>query len=203
MRLQTVNGDYFDLDYGSEFDIHVIAHSLSNICRFNGHTKRFYSVAQHAVICSHIGELNAYLKLMHDCAEAYAGDMATPIKIRNPDYVQLEKSIETRLFRAFNLGMNTKEYLDEVAIGVESVKRADLIALVTEKRDLLPWHPEDDTEWSWVNKYNIEPLGIKISPVSPRRAKHMFLARFFELCPERFLKHSRTFHVMFHSMMAI
>lgn len=46
------SGRDIDLDAMSHLDINLqdIAHSLGNQCKFNGHTKRFYSYAEHAVI---------------------------------------------------------------------------------------------------------------------------------------------------------
>jgi len=59
--------------------IEDIAHSLSQQCRFTGHTSEFYSVAEHCVLLS---ERSSYPKwaLMHDAAEAYISDIATPVK---------------------------------------------------------------------------------------------------------------------------
>lgn len=75
--------DLLDLDI-SQIDILDIAAGLSKIPRFNGHTKHFYSVAQHCLNVSYLLEdFNSLLSLeglLHDASEAYVGDLITPIK---------------------------------------------------------------------------------------------------------------------------
>ena len=66
-----------------------IAPALSQICRFTGHTKHFYSVAQHSVnVAAHVAQDGAlpatvWWALMHDAHEAYLGDMSAPLKHLN------------------------------------------------------------------------------------------------------------------------
>ena len=66
--------------------IEDIAHSLALQCRFNGHTPRFYSVAEHSVRVSELCEKIGYnretrlMALLHDAAEAYLGDIIRPVK---------------------------------------------------------------------------------------------------------------------------
>jgi uncharacterized protein len=86
--LQTVSGRWvnpFDPDPG-QLDAGDIARALANQCRFGGHSRVFYSVAQHCVIVSHVveergGDIeDAFAALMHDAGEAYLGDMPHPLK---------------------------------------------------------------------------------------------------------------------------
>lgn len=98
-------------------NIEDIAHGLSNMCRFHGQTKFFYSVAQHCnlglKIINKQDACNIELKLLwllHDASEAYILDMPTPIKIGLSDYKKLEENLVKVIFKKFNLKKYT--YLD-------------------------------------------------------------------------------------------
>lgn len=84
----------------SEIDINDIAHNLSNLCRFAGSTKQFYSVAQH---CCHLSDLcdeeYRLAALLHDAGEAYIGDLIQPIK-SIPEIYKIVSFIENSLLRA-------------------------------------------------------------------------------------------------------
>ena len=105
--LQTVSGRWvnpFDPD-PEQLDAGDIARALANQCRFGGHSRAFYSVAQHSVIVSRLVEErggdaeDAFAALMHDATEAYLGDMPHPIKHRSP-LGQAFKAAEDHLERA-------------------------------------------------------------------------------------------------------
>lgn len=152
----------------SPISIQDIAHALCHICRFTGHTRDFYSVAQHSVLVSHVVPPEYALQgLLHDAHEAYVGDMAAPLKMLLPDYRALEARIEVYVRAAFGLPV----------VLHESVKHADRRLLATEQRDLM--HVADGVEWSSLQ--GIEPLNYRINPLDPIRAYVLFMERFDQL----------------------
>ena len=144
-----------------------VGHALAHLCRFNGHCRKFYSVAQHSVLVSHlVPEKYALHGLLHDGAEAYCSDLVSPLKHYMPEYQKAEAVIETAINKKFSL-KNTKA-------SKSAVKHADLKALATEARDLTMLGALD-----W--KIMIEPLPIRIKPWTSRKAKEEFLKRYYTL----------------------
>lgn len=82
-KFRTLSGKTIDLLNPSPEGIILddIATALSNTCRYNGHTKRFYSVAEHCIRLSYaVTPSHAMAALLHDAAEAYVGDIIAPLK---------------------------------------------------------------------------------------------------------------------------
>lgn len=105
-------------------DIEDIASSLSKLCRWGGNLPRFYSVAQHSCLVAWIapGELQ-FAALMHDAAEAYAGDVIRPIKgLLSKAYDDIEARLMQAICTRFQLHPDllklTKQY-DNRALDIE------------------------------------------------------------------------------------
>lgn len=166
----TANGDYFDLlaPEQQHFDISVIASALSKLCRFTGHVRHFYSVAQHSVLVAHALPPELALQgLLHDAAEAYLGDVAAPLKALLHSYQALERHVEAALLRHFGLP----------AVLDPEVKRMDLVLLATEKRDLMPRNNGD----AWALLRGVECLPTTIVPLPPGEAEAQFLITYLRL----------------------
>lgn len=147
--------------------IQDIAHALSMQCRFSGHTRSFYSVAQHSVLVSHICDSkDALWGLLHDASEAYLVDVPSPLKRSGQfdSYMRFEKQMQEAICKRFGLP------LEEPV----SVKKADKVLLATEARDLMGPLRSDWTQ-------PCDPLPFKIEPLFPQEAKRLFMKRFFDL----------------------
>lgn len=150
-----------------------IAHALSHQCRFSGHVREFYSVAEHCVRVSWLLE-DQFLAskavrlwgLLHDASEAYLVDLPSPLK--NADAFKGYRRAEKRVMRAICKHFDLS--LDEP----EEVRAADAILLATEARDLMPYEP---VHWGGLTA---EPLEAQIVPWTSREAKKKFLERFME-----------------------
>ena len=166
--VQTYTGKKFSfrkLDVDN-IDIVDIAHALSNICRFNGHCKKFYSVAEHSIYISKncFDDLKLW-GLLDDAAEAYIGDVVRPIKKYMFDYNNLEKSLMDLIVEKFNLF--PKERPNEIV-------EIDNRILVSERDQIMSYSPDD---WG----LNYKPIDIIIECWSPEIAEKKFLDRFYEL----------------------
>ncbi len=155
--------DFKDVE-NSKIDIEEIAHSLSNVCRFGGHCKHFYSVAQHSVLVSNlVPEPLALIGLLHDAAEAYLGDIPTPLKIMLPDYKRIEKRVEKYIAKYF--GFEYKQ--------IKDVREADHRALFIEKSILFP----DSPHWDIFDGMILKDTEHLV-PLPPILAEAAFLERY-------------------------
>lgn len=188
--LTTASGQRYRLT-GPELDaprIGDIAHHLAQINRFTGAASRPYSVAEHSLLCEHIaasegaGSMARLCALMHDAHEFVTADFASPAKIALRYW-----SHEPTPYDSFE-ELHARNLLSEFGLYSESIrnyaniKRWDLIALATERRELMP---ADGEEWEILR--GVEPLTKRAMPFGFHDYRdwfywrELFLYRFNEL----------------------
>ncbi|MCQ4257441.1 phosphohydrolase [Stutzerimonas stutzeri] len=144
-----------------------IAHALAHVCRFGGHTRHHYSVAQHSLVVASIVPPGLQLvALLHDATEAYVGDLVRPLKALLPDYSEIEHGIWLAICDRFNL--------DPVLPA--SIHEADMIALATERRDLMPEHGE-----KWPCLSGVTPLPATLPRWTSDHASIQYHSKLLEL----------------------
>lgn len=170
--IQTLNGK-LNLEDPQPDQIHLgdIAHALSQLCRFGGHTPRFYSVAEHSVLMvqweiqqgeTDHGFLGAML--LHDAAEAYTGDVLAPHRALADmkGFNSRARRIKEVVRKRFGLVVAPD---DE-----DTIRHIDLRMLATERDFILG--REESGIWIELPK----PLRVPIQLWSPQEADAAFLA---------------------------
>lgn len=165
--ISTANGDFFDYlsPETHDFDIDVIAHALSNICRYGGHSKRFYSVAEHSVLVSRVVPKRLQLcGLLHDASEAYCGDVASPLKRLIPEYRKIEDRVQAAIANRFDIPFPFPE----------DIHLADKAVYLAEREQIT-----DGTDAIWYT--DMKPAKVLVAGMPPKDAKNFFLTRYKEL----------------------
>lgn len=160
-----------------EIKIEDIAHALSQVCRYGGHCREFYSVAQHSVLVARYvvdlrlkdGGTAARQALLHDAAEAYIGDMVRPLKRSMPEFRATEAVLQQAIAVKFDLPWEVDA----------AVKRADDVLLATEALALMPRASVE----RWTFLYAADEK-IRIRPLPPKDAKKDFLWQYEQLFGE-------------------
>ena len=206
--LQTFTGKLVDVEHPTPemVDIQYIAHALSMTCRFGGHCRDFYSVAEHSLLVADEGmaiatkqeslkpgherildyERLGLILLLHDAAEAYTGDLTTPVKRTLDGFsgenvsptTELERRWLSAIGEAFGLGGGLNS---EVSSPI--VKEADDRALAIEVVNL--FHPVQPSWWADGRERPTTETLLRCHP--PAEARRQFLNRFWFL--QRQLNH--------------
>lgn len=163
------------------FNIEEMAWGMSMQCRFSGHIKRFYSVAEHSLLVSrlakHLGA-DPFEGLMHDAHEGYITDIASPVKRGLPDYKALENRVELALRKHYGINPD----MDPL------VKHADRLALYIETIWLMPpgalhgmIHGDELAKEEAMQLHQeYEPIGMR-----PENARAVFLRKYHQLMGSR------------------
>ncbi|PWE56809.1 hypothetical protein DEM27_08305 [Metarhizobium album] len=164
--MQTYTGrQFWPLDPRSEeVVIDDIAHSLSLQCRYAGHCRRFYSVAEHSVLLARwlrgkYGAMTALYGLLHDASEAYLVDVPRPVKPSLTGYKEVEAKVQAAVFQRFGLPADLPD----------TVHDADNRIIGDELVNLQPmeWHARHS-----------DKLGVPIMLWSPAEAEEEFMWTF-------------------------
>lgn len=182
-KIRTYTGGMFHplAPLQSEVRMVDIAHSLSLKCRFTGHTRQFYSVAEHSYrVCDWVkdraGNSPSLLlqALLHDAAEAYLTDVPQPYKAYLHVGLLPFRNVEDRVLHAvFDHFEIPHDYdLENLRLALpEIVHKADQCLYLTELRDLMQGRDRDTAGAD----------GHKIMPWPAAIAERCFMARFTAL----------------------
>lgn len=171
--IHTVTGERFYPLHPEPSSVRLldIAHALSMKCRFTGHCREFYSVAEHSVHMSRSaglrwGHEEALWSLLHDAGEAYLPDVSRPLK--KADAFEGFDAVEEDIQRAVMQGLGIP-WPDETTR--ERVKVLDTRIVVSEIRELMP--QGDGTDLPDRGLPGFDPKCWQ-----PEEAKHEFLDEF-------------------------
>lgn len=149
-----------------------VAHALSFKCRYTGHSKRFYSVAEHSVLMAHYAHEMGMARevvtwcLLHDAVEAYLPDVPRPLKPFISNWREIEDNVEHAVAERFRLPLPTPP----------EVKELDTRILLTEAKHLMV---------SMGSRWQIDaaPLPVTIRCWSPINAEDQFHRMYRTLYP--------------------
>jgi hypothetical protein len=164
-QIMLASGNWFDFKdpWNSEFTIEDIAQGLSNLCRYAGQCRQFYSVAEHSLQVAALVPEYPLEALLHDAAEAFLGDITRPLKQLLPDFQRIEREIEAVIQYRFRLDSRARDV----------VKKADLRVLAAEQAQIMPLGTDE-----WISAAGVVPASINICHIHPEVAQQAFLSAF-------------------------
>ena len=130
--IQTLSGKQFNLFEPTPdmIDIRDIAAGLANKGHFSGLTPSFFSIAQHSVmVCDEFAfwdfSIDPKLKLLallHDAAEAYIGDMIKPLKVRIPQFAEIEENIMKVICAKYGMDFSSLHLIKSTDLFIQEVE---------------------------------------------------------------------------------
>jgi len=187
-QIETASGHTFDYDNMNVNMIRTqdVALALGKLCRYNGHSRVFYSVAEHCfLMAAYAMDVTddpeiALQCLLHDAGEAYVSDVPSPLKAKlGQVYKDLEAEVDELI--AFKYGLPTPLF--------DIVHELDKRICLDEKAVLYP-----TSRYRWVaEQQGLEPLGIKLALLNPSEAALAFLHMYNLLTGENVTFKSENF----------
>jgi hypothetical protein len=162
--IQTFSGGAFWPLDPMEADVSAldIAAALSKQCRFAGHCRRFYSVAEHSVLIWRVARARGFslrdqrAALLHDASEAYLVDIPRPVKPGLTNYHEIEDRLMSIIARRFDFKWPLPS----------SVKELDLAILSDERLQNMAPMAVDGLEWG----NTAPPLNVLLQFWAPDKA---------------------------------
>ncbi len=167
-QIELHSGAYFDVTAPDPRLILLddIAHALSLTCRYGGHVKRFYSVAEHSCLVFELlrhcqrkrwdalpdsdgGRELSRAALLHDAAEAYLGDVVAPLKYAlraGEGSSRVMSSVYDRMSYAVDMAVAERFGFRGMLLQHDTVKLCDLWAMRIEATRLTA---SGGATWRW------------------------------------------------------
>jgi len=153
----------------NQIHIEDIAHSLSLLCRANGHIDYFFSIAQHSINCSVEAKARGHTIrvqlacLIHDASEAYISDITRPVKHYLAEYKIIEEKLQAIIYLKFLGEKLTEDELNQIIQIDNDMLTGEFIALMKnrslfEKRPILFSTPS----FEYRNQKEVETEFLKI-----------------------------------------
>jgi len=174
-------GKFWPLEpHAEDVRIEDVAHALAYQCRYAGHARIFYSVAEHCcLLADYVLRINYYTHhqdtldglrdaltvLLHDAAEAYLPDLARPLKYRMPEWREADARLEAVVVPALGGEYPLPPW---VKLLDARILRDERPVVMRETGD--SWQIDD-----------LEPLGVWVRGISPHEAEQWFLDLYAEL----------------------
>ena len=186
LHIYTCKGRQFLIAHPT-FDVEEIAHATAMQCRYTGHTREFYSVAEHGVLVANILAWECeprgteFEGLMHDAHEAYVSDIASPWKVLIPDYRKMEKKLEAAMRAHFLLPEKISP----------AVMRADWLALFIEAEQLLApgitkdWLEPEPGMKDYAAELRHRSARFMVQSLEPKKARDQWLHHYERLSTYR------------------
>lgn len=185
--VQTFTGRSFDLAHPRAEDVRAadLAHALAYSCRFGGHTRAHYSVAQHSILVAALvwhrtgDEWARLVALLHDAHEAYTGDIKQPVKALLEDFAgrSIVRMLEAPIDAAIRAWAGVNPVVPLELVG--QVKRADAEILLWERDRFLgaspkPWILDGQVAELREADFGVEPGSALLEAWRPEIAERAF-----------------------------
>lgn len=168
--METYSGQKFHFGSPSQESIVIedIANAIGKLCRYGGHSTRFYSVAEHSCLLAlwvwsqTLDPQLAFDALMHDATEGYLVDMPRPIKHKLPAYRAIEDGLAVAIAARFGLTTPMPRIIHEADSRILRDERAQVMS-------------DSGNDWG---TDGLEPLGVAVEFWGPDVAPGKFLDLF-------------------------